>query len=366
MTPNQKPFPGLHHGEGWEGKTRQISQEVPMPQLRQDPTTKEWVIIAAERSKRPHDFKKAKILVGKSPYKEDCPFCQGNEALTPHESLAYRSGGLADSQGWWVRVIPNKFPALSPEGSWEIKEEKGFFRMMEGMGIHEVVIESPIHNQLLPLMEDKQVEEVLLAYRERYLALREDPRIKLIIVFKNHGEAAGTSLDHAHSQLVGTAVVPSNIRNKLEEAARYYDDHGRCVYCDSIQEELSFGKRIVMDTERFVVLQPFASRSPFETWILPKEHQASFGLISMEDSKRLARVLKATLLKLYSKLNNPDYNYVIHTAPIKDEQEDYYHWHLQIIPRLTTPAGFEMGSGIYINVSFPEETAQFLREEERK
>ena len=190
-----------------------------MPQLRQDPTTKEWVIIAAERSKRPHDFKKTETLSEKPPYKEDCPFCQGNEHLTPHESLAYRSGGLADRKGWWVRVIPNKFPALSPEGSWERKEEKDFFRMMDGVGNHEVVIESPIHNQLLPLMEDTQVEEVLLAYRERYLALREDPRIKLIIVFKNHGEAAGTSLDHTHSQLVGTAVVPSNIQKKLEEAA---------------------------------------------------------------------------------------------------------------------------------------------------
>ena len=333
-----------------------------MPQLRQDPTTKEWVIIATERSKRPDNFKKIKLSPEKPPYKEDCPFCPGNEHLTPHETLAYRKGGPADSKGWWVRVIPNKFPALSPEGSLERKEEKGFFRMMDGLGIHEVVIESPIHNQLLPLMEDKQVEEILLAYRERYLALREDPRIKLIIIFKNHGEAAGTSLDHTHSQLVGTAVVPSNIRKKLEEAARYYDDHGRCVYCDSIQEELNFGKRLVMDTEKFVVLQPFASRLPFETWIIPKEHQASFGLISMEDSKRFAKILKTTLFKLYSKLNNPDYNFVIHTAPIKDEGEDYYHWHLQITPRLTTPAGFEMGSGIYINVSLPEETAQFLRE----
>ena len=150
------------------------------------------------------------------------------------------------------------------------REETGFFRMMDGVGIHEVVIESPIHNQLLPLMEDTQVEEILLAYRERYLALREDRRIKLIIIFKNHGEAAGTSLDHTHSQLVGTAVVPSNIRRKLEEAARYYDDHGRCVYCDSIQEELIVGKRIVMDTERFVVLQSFASQSPFETGSFPK------------------------------------------------------------------------------------------------
>jgi UDPglucose--hexose-1-phosphate uridylyltransferase len=333
-----------------------------MPQFRQDPTTKEWVIIAAERAKRPHDFIKSKTLVEKLPYREDCPFCQGNEHLTPHESLAYRRGGPPDSKGWWVRVIPNKFPALVPEGSLQ-REETGFFRMMDGVGIHEVVIESPMHDQLLPMMEDRLVEEVLLAYRERYLVLREDPRIKLIIIFKNHGEAAGTSLDHTHSQLVGTAVVPSNIRKKLEEAARYYDDHGRCVFCDTIQEELKFGKRVVMDTERFLVVQSFASRAPFETWIIPKEHQASFGLISMDDSKRFAKVLKTILFKLYSKLNDPDYNYVIHTAPVKDEQEDYYHWHLQIIPRLTTPAGFEMGSGIYINVSLPEETAQFLREE---
>jgi UDPglucose--hexose-1-phosphate uridylyltransferase len=333
-----------------------------MPQLRQDRTTKEWVIIATERAKRPHDFKKVGPVVERPSYKEDCPFCPGNEHLTPNETLAYRFGGPPNSRGWWVRAFSNKFPALSPEGSLERKEEKGFFRMMDGVGIHEVVIESPFHNQFLPLMEDKQVEEVLLAYRERYLALREDPRIKLIIIFKNHGEAAGTSLEHPHSQLVGTAVVPSNIRKKLDEAARYYDDHGCCVYCDLIEEDLSFGKRIVMDTDKFVVLQPFASRFPFETWIIPKEHQASFGLISMEDSKKFAKILKTTLVKLHSKLNNPDYNFVIHTAPIKDEGEDYYHWHLQITPRLTTPAGFEMGSGIYINISLPEETAQFLKE----
>lgn len=333
-----------------------------MPELRQDPTTKEWTIIAVERSKRPHDFIKTETLVEKPSYGEDCPFCSGNEHLSPHETLAYRSGGPPDSQGWWVRVIPNKFPALSPEGSVE-RQDTGFFRRMDGVGVHEVVIESPVHNHILPLMEDRQVQEILLAYRERYLAVREDPRIKLIIIFKNQGQAAGTSLDHTHSQLVGTSVVPAKIRKKLEEAARYYDDHGRCVYCDSVEEELTVGKRIVMETESFVVLEPFASRSPFETWIVPKKHQASFGLISMEDSKSFAIILKKTLLKLYSKLNNPDYNYVIHTAPIKDEQEDYYHWHLQIIPRLTNPAGFELGSGIYINVSLPEETAQFLREE---
>jgi UDPglucose--hexose-1-phosphate uridylyltransferase len=248
------------------------------------------------------------------------------------------------------------------DGSLERKEEKGFFRMMDGVGVHEVVIGSPIHNQLFPLLEDKKVEEVILAYRERYLALKQDERIKLIIIFKNHGKGAGTSLEHTHSQIVGTAIVPSNIRKKLEEAARYYDDHGCCVYCDLIEEELSLGKRIVMDTEKFVVLHPFASRLPFETWIVPKRHGASFGSIGIDDAKAFGKVLKETLYRLYNKLNDPDYNYVIHTAPIKDENEDYYHWHLQIIPRLTTPAGFEMGSGIFINVAYPEDTARFLRE----
>jgi UDPglucose--hexose-1-phosphate uridylyltransferase len=330
-------------------------------QLRQDPTTKEWVIIAAERSKRPHDFVKAEEHVEKPPYDAECPFCEGNESLTPHESLAYRRGGPADGPGWWVRVVPNRFPALSSDGSLQ-REEMGFFRMMDGVGVHEVVVESPIHNKILPLMDNEQVEEILLAYRERYLALREDRRIKLVIIFKNHGPAAGTSLEHGHSQIVGTAVVPSDIRRRLDQAARHYDDHGTCVYCDTIQEELKCGTRIVMDTERFVVLQPFASRTPFETWIVPKEHQASFGLISVEDSKKFATILRETLFRLYSKLSNPDFNYVIRTAPIRDEQEDYYHWHLQIVPRLTTTAGFEMGSGMYINVSLPEETARFLAE----
>ncbi|HSB07358.1 MAG TPA: galactose-1-phosphate uridylyltransferase [Thermodesulfobacteriota bacterium] len=334
-----------------------------MPQLRQDRTTKEWVIIAAERAKRPHDLKKVEPAIERPYYQQDCPFCPGNEHLTPPETLAYRGGGPPNSKGWWVRVVPNKFPALVLEGSLERKEEKGFFRMMDGVGVHEVIIGSPVHNQLYPFLDDHEVGEVLLAYRERYLVLRQDERIKLIIIFKNHGKGAGTSLEHTHSQIVGTGIVPSNIRKKLEEAARYYDDHGCCVYCDLIEEELSIGKRIVMETERFVVLHPFASRFPFETWIIPKTHQASFGLISMEDSKSFAKVLKTTLFKLYSKLNDPDYNYVIHTAPIKDEGEDYYHWHLQITPRLTTPAGFEMGSGMYINIVFPEDTAQFLRED---
>jgi UDPglucose--hexose-1-phosphate uridylyltransferase len=260
-----------------------------------------------------------------------------------------------------VRAIPNKFSALVPDGSISRRQEEGLFRKMDGVGQHEVIIESPLHNQCIALMENGQVEEILLAYRERYLALREDPRFKLIIIFKNHGRGAGTSLEHPHSQLVATPIVPLNIRHRFEKAASHFDDDGTCVYCDIIREGLRAPTRMLLETERFVAFHPFASRAPFETWILPKEHQASFGSISMRDAKEFAGVLRTTLFQLYKGLNNPDYNYIIHTAPTKDEHEEYFHWHLQILPRLVTPAGFELGTGIFINTALPEETAAFIR-----
>jgi UDPglucose--hexose-1-phosphate uridylyltransferase len=332
-----------------------------MPELRQDPATKQWVIMATERAKRPHDFKKSGPPEPLPAYKADCPFCPGNEKMTPPEILAYRQGGPPNSPGWWVRVVTNKFSALVPDGSLTRREEEGLFRKMDGVGQHEVIIETPQHNQCIALMENKQVEEILLAYRERYLTLREDSRFKLIIIFKNHGLAAGTSLDHPHSQLVATPIVPLNIRHRFEKAASHLDDDGTCVYCDIIREGLRVRTRLIMETNRFVTFHPFASRAPFETWILPKDHQASFGSISMNDAKEFAKVLKTTLFQLYLGLNNPAFNYIIHTAPIKDEHEDYFHWHLQILPRLLTPAGFELGTGIFINTALPEETAAFIR-----
>jgi UDPglucose--hexose-1-phosphate uridylyltransferase len=275
--------------------------------------------------------------------------------------MAYRKGGPPNGPGWWVRAVPNKFSALVPDGSISRRGEDGLFRKMDGVGQHEVIIESPRHNQCIALMENKQVEEILLAYRERYLTLREDPRFKLIIIFKNHGRGAGTSIEHPHSQLVATPIVPLNIRHRFEKAASHFDDEGTCVYCDIIREGLRVPTRLIMETHRFVIFHPFASRAPFETWILPKEHQSSFGRISMADAKEFAGVLRTTLFKLYKGLNNPDYNYIIHTAPTKDEYAEYFHWHLQILPRLVTPAGFELGTGIFINTALPEETATFMR-----
>ncbi len=332
-----------------------------MPELRQDPATREWVIISKERAKRPHDFIQESEEPALPEYDAECPFCAGNESMTPPEILGYRSGGEPNGPNWWVRVIPNKFAALIPEGSLERQKEEGFFRKMDGVGYHEVIIETPIHNLHMAHMEDKQVEEILLAYRERYLALREDPKVRVILIFKNHGRGAGTSLEHPHSQLVATSIVSSEIRMKLEKATSYYDDNGSCVYCDMMKQSLKSGKRIVLETEKFVVFHPFASRVPFQTIIISKEHQASFGLITLNDLKEFAHILKTVLAKLHRGLGNPDFNFIVHTAPVKDEQEDFYHWHLQIFPRLTTRAGFEMGSGIYINTAMPEETAAFMR-----
>jgi UDPglucose--hexose-1-phosphate uridylyltransferase len=331
-----------------------------MSVMRQDPTTKEWVIIATERGKRPHDFKKdarARVL---SPREPSCPFCSGNEAMTPHEILRIPN---REGKGWAIRVVPNKFAALAAEGVLRRKADGPLFREMDGVGHHEVIIETPIHNRFIPLMEDSEVEQVIHAYRERYLALTEDKHVKLILIFKNHGEAAGTSLEHPHSQLVATPVVPASIRHRFDVAIQYYDATGRCLYCDIVEAERKADERVVLETDDFVVFHPFASGSPFETWIAPKRHRPSFGQITLEECRALAIVLKTILARLATALNDPDYNFVIHTAPLGDEDKEYYLWHIQVLPRLTTVAGFEIGSGMRINIAKPEETARFLRQQ---
>ena len=333
-----------------------------MPELRQDPATQEWVIIATERARRPEDFARPPRTQPEREGARPCPFCPGNESLTPPETLAYRRDGQPNGPGWWVRVVPNRFPALTPEGSQERREDVRLFRRMDGVGQHEVVIDSPDHRGTFCLFDDKQVEEILLVYRERYLELSRQRWARLIIVFRNHGVGAGTSLAHPHSQIIATSVVPINLRRKHEQAIRYFDAVGRCLYRDVVEQELSVGQRVVVQTEDFVAFHPFASRSPFETWIAPTQMQASFGVITMDEAKRLAKVLKTVLAKLYYGLNDPDYNFVIHTAPVGDEHKEYYLWHIQIVPRLTTQAGFEMGSGIYITTALPEETAEFMRQ----
>jgi UDPglucose--hexose-1-phosphate uridylyltransferase len=329
-----------------------------MSELRQDPTTEEWVIIARERAKRPSDFVHRRPKRELPDFSPSCPFCPGNESMTPHETLLYQQ---QDGNGWQVRAFANKFAALNPNGKTARNIKEGFFTEMSGVGIHEVIVETPLHNKSLAFMEESEALSVLNAYHERYQKLSQQPFAKLIIIFKNHGAAAGTSLEHSHSQLVVTPVVPKHIRMRHEVAIHYYDNYGRCLYSDLMEHELKSGKRIVMETEEFLAFHPFASQRPFETWIVPKKHQASFGNVSLGDLGNLAHVLRLILLKLYRGLNDPDFNYVIDTAPVGDENEPYYMWHMRIIPRLTELAGFEIGSGIYINTAVPEQTAQFMR-----
>ncbi len=330
-----------------------------MSKLRQDPTTKEWVIFATERAKRPHDFVSRRSTPSEDASGRPCPFCPGNEAMTPPAILTQPENA---KENWKVRVVVNKFAALAPGQSGRHRQVGNLYREMEGVGTHEVVIETPRHDQTLALMDEAQIVDILSVYQRRYLALRQAGWAKLILIFKNHGESAGTSLQHPHSQLIATPIVPRDIRRKYEVATTYYDDTGRCIYCDLVEDELALKERIILETERFVVFHPFASKSPFETWIAPKRHQPTFGNVPAEDLRELAQVLKRTLGCLYKALDNPDYNYVIHSASVEDEQKSYYLWHLQIIPKLTQIAGFELGSGMSINTALPEETAKFIRE----
>lgn len=327
--------------------------------LRQDPTTQEWVIMATDRAKRPHDVGKGAAPRVSAPREESCPFCPGNEGRTPPEVLRIPDG---QGTGWAVRVMSNRFAALEGSGEPRHREEGPLFREMNGVGYHEVIVETPGHDRIMPLMTDAEVEQILHAHQARYRALREDPRVQYIIIFKNHGERAGTSLEHPHSQPVAAPIAPMQMRRKYEVAISHYDDTGRCLYCDLVKAEVEARKRLILETDRFVVFHPFASRVPFETWIAPKLHQPSFGRVSREDLAALARVLRGTLAALSNGLGNPAFNYILHTAPIEDETKHYYLWHIQILPRVSTIAGFELGSGIYITTVIPEESAAVIRE----
>ncbi len=327
-----------------------------MTELRQNLITREWVIIATERAKRPHEFIKHQDLITDIPsYRGDCPFCVGNEHLTGPES-----DRICNNKGWRVRSLPNKFPALSNEGE-RVREINGLYRSLSGVGFHEVIIEHPRHDLTLAIMEMEDIANIIKVYRRRYQVIRNDPRVEAIIIFKNHGISAGTSIEHPHSQLAATPIVPYQLRIRTQEALRYFDDHGECIYCKTLENELIAKERIIYDGKHFVAFIPYAAFSPFHTWIFPKKHNSSFGYINDEEIIDLASVLKIVLGKLYYGLNNPDYNYTIRSIPTADERTSYFHWYIAIVPRTNVAAGFELGSGMYINTALPEESAEFLR-----
>ena len=329
-----------------------------MPELRKDPITDRWVIIATDRARRPVDFAREPIasLGGRF-----CPFCPGNESKTPPEVLAYRDEGGSNGSGWHLRVVPNKFPVLGIEGDLD-REGEGLFDKMQGIGAHEVIIETPGHSESMATLEERQVERVLWAFRDRMLDLKKDGRLRYILLFKNQGEPAGASLEHPHSQLIALPVVPKRVQEEIDGAKHYYDFKERCVFCDILRQEAKAATRVVMETDRFLVIEPYAARFPFETWIVPRRHQAHFFEADAQQLQNLAWVLKSTLRKIEKVLEKPPLNFIVHTAPLQEGAMLHYHWHIEIIPRLTRVAGFEWGTGFYINPTPPEESAQFLRE----
>jgi UDPglucose--hexose-1-phosphate uridylyltransferase len=326
-----------------------------MPELRYNVITREWVVIATERAKRPDQFVRKEERKRLPEHDPKCPFCPGNEAMTPPETYV-----VPDTKSWRVRVTPNKFAALSYEGERK-RIVQGIRRTVTGVGIHEVIVETPAHNKTTALLSDHEVELIVQTYINRFKSAYSDPRIEQVTIFKNHGEAAGTSLEHPHSQIIGIPVITSQIRERLSHALVHFDEYGECIFCRVLSQELEEGTRLVLETEHFVAFVQFATLTPFSMLIMPRRHMACFVEMRDAEAADLARILRRSLAKLYHGLADPDFNYVIRTAPTEYSGVKYYHWYVSIIPRLTRMAGFELGSGMFINVSLPEENASFLR-----
>ena len=331
-----------------------------MPELRKDPVTGRWVIISTDRRKRPNDFRfERPSIIGR----DDCPFCPGREELTPPEVFAYRqNGGAPNSRDWELRVVPNKFPALQVEGGLN-REGDGMFDRMNGIGAHEVIIETPEHDKTFASMSETEIERVLSAYRERLLDLQQDRRLRYILLFKNQGATAGATLEHAHSQLIALPVVPDFVREEIEGARRHFEAKERCVFCDIVHQELASGVRVLQENADIVALSPYAPRFPFEAWLLPRRHASRFEHAPRNEHESLARMLKSILTRMDRALESPAYNLIVHTSPFNDANHatDVYHWHVEILPKLARTAGFEWGTGFYINPTSPEEATRVLR-----
>jgi UDPglucose--hexose-1-phosphate uridylyltransferase len=329
-----------------------------MPELRRDPIVGRWVIIATDRASRPSDFAHPMAR----PTDGLCPFCPGHEDKTPHE--VYVQGRpppmAANGPGWNVRVVPNRFPALMIEGELDRRAE-GIYDVMNGIGAHEVVVETAEHDKQLKDLSDHDVTEVLFAFKARILDLHHDHRFRYILIFKNQGREAGASLEHAHSQLIALPVTPRQVQEEIDGARRHHELRERCIFCDMVAQERKDRVRLVYENEEFVVFAPWAPRSPFETWIVPKRHESNFEAEPKERLAQCALALRTTLRRLSIGLGDPPFNFILHSNPLRDAPSQSYHWHIEVMPALTHVAGFEWGSGFYINPVPPEEAAEFLR-----
>jgi UDPglucose--hexose-1-phosphate uridylyltransferase len=325
--------------------------------IRQDPISKEWVIFAPSRGKRPHDIPSRSSQKQFAVYDEHCPFCPGNEHM-----LSTIKSELKDNlnQEWICRAISNKYPVLST-GSDSYRHRDGIFLCMGGYGHHEVIIDNPHHSRDIPQYTRSEYIQVIEMYLKRYVEMMKYSQVVMVTIFRNHGDSAGTSMAHPHSQIIGSPTVPRNIRIHEQFAQVYYDDNGTCSFCDLLKSELSIEIRIILRNRSFVAFVPYAASVPFEVWILPRRHMAVFEDINEEEKLDMAQIVQEILHRMYFKLNDPDYNYIIHSFTRFKAEEPHLHWYVRIIPRRITPAGFELGSGFMVNPSIPEDDAELLR-----
>lgn len=341
-----------------------------MPELRRDPVVGYWTIISTERGRRPVEYRPRQS----QSETHECPFCEGYEAMTTTEITSIRrSGTKKDAPGWEVRTILSKVPILSNLKPQIDRYGIGLYDVMDGVGQHEIIIESPKHKHDLDELSIPEIEKVVRMYVSRFTELERDDRFEYSLLFKNHGHVSGAPQDivrHSRSQLISMPVTPKRIKEELLSCKMHFEKHQRCVFCDILRQERKEDSRIVAENDSFFCFCPFASRSPFEMWIVPKKHAADFGRLPESDFAGFAEILKTSLAKLRILLEDPPFNFILHTAPYRhcsiesrwQGLEHYYHWFLQISPRMTRSAGFEWGTGIHINPTPPEDAAYLLRQ----
>ena len=333
-----------------------------MPELRKDTVTGNWVAFAPERKIRPLFFQPA---AEDTLLPEHCPFCRGNEPMTPGEIYAVRDDGShANRPGWQLRVVPNKFPALQVEGELN-KRGEGFYDKMNGIGAHEVVIETPSHSHDVDNLDIRQVTHIFRAHKKRILDLKRDQRFKYIQVFKNHKAMAGATISHSHSQIVALPVIPPAVKEKINRASDHFNTKGRCIFCDIIDHERAFQKRVLFENNDFIVMSPYAPRFPFELVIYPRMHSPSFENTGDAPLESLANIFKDTITRINKVLDQPAYNLVFNNSPFDFENQPNYnrcfHWHMEVVPVITGTGGFELGTNSYINPTFPEEAVKILQ-----
>ncbi|MCK5580974.1 MAG: galactose-1-phosphate uridylyltransferase [Candidatus Omnitrophica bacterium] len=332
-----------------------------MSELRRDPIADRWVVVKTkEDSLAPQDYLQEDHSSHQAAI---CQFCEGRENQTPQEVDVIRAEGTsANTPGWMTRVVPNKFPALTIEGDIG-KRGIGLYDISNGIGAHEVLIETPEHGKNFAEYSVEEISNVLRLYQRRALSLAKDKRFKYIMIFKNYGESAGASVEHEHSQIIALPMVPRYVIDELEGAKAYFQYRGRCVYCDMIQQEYEDKNRIVTENEHFIAFCPYVPRYTFESWIFPKEHESVFYSLQDEERLALAQILKDMLSRLKTCLADPSYNFYLHIAPLNHGNQESYHWHIEIVPQLTREAGFEWGTGFYVIHTSPDVAAEYLRGE---